>query len=46
MCYSLPSEKTAKKYSLDNVFVGKAASNAMAFGTIFFFVFLVAEFVF
>ena len=46
MCNSLPSDKTSKKYSLDNVFVGKAPSNAMAFGTIFVFVFLVAELVF
>ena len=46
MCDSQPSEKTAKKYSLDNVFDGKAPSNAMAFGTIFFFVFLVAQLVF
>ena len=46
MCNSLPSDKTSKKYSLDNVFVGKAPSNAMAFGTIFVFVFLVAQLVF
>ena len=46
MCNSLPSDKTATKYSLDNVYDGKAASPAMAFSTIFLIAIFVAQLVF
>ena len=43
MCDELPDGKSAKKYSLENVYDNKAANHALAFSTVLFMASLVAQ---